>query len=236
MGDYPAIGSLWAAGAEGYAEAQRRVFDALGLSDVVELRQIEMHITSYAEDPVAACLGPANSLGAYVQSCTEDVICLMDIDAIPLRPRYFLKVLQRAAEIDGFVGIRQRRPGKRLRHLDYMGHAFMVFTRAAYERIGSPTFNERFPKYDIGGYITGCCREVGQYFEFLDPIHADEVLPHHTTRTNGKRGVMAPWGLGTTYDGVVYHAFWARDQRTLARFRKRCDEVIDAHSRQNTAF
>lgn len=140
----------------------------------------------------------------------------LDIDCVPLS-REALELVGARAEIGMLVGAVQRANHiKNDCHL-YVGPFCMAFSNYWYARLGSPTFYET-ERGDVGEELTYRWREQSKPVYFLWPTEVRNPL---WDLDHGRK-----FGLGTTYEGLFYHEFCARN--TAGNFERRCDEILEA--------
>ena len=151
----------------------------------------------------------------------DDILLLLDVDAIPLYTWPLHWAVENARE-GNLVGIAQS-PNHIDKRQVYVGPAFCCFSKKVWLAAGSPSFAHVRGQYDVGGLFSErhgrrlyvyplSCREVRWCVEF----------------ESGKYS----FGLGTTYGSadlgpMVYHQFHIRDRDDArTQFLEKCDEVL----------
>ena len=142
----------------------------------------------------------------------------LDIDCVPLAENS-LQLVARRAEIGMLVGAVQR-----ANHIQndchlYVGPFCMAFSTRQYTELGSPTFFET-ERGDVGEELTYRWRERSKPVYFLWPTEVRNPL---WELDHGRR-----FGLGTTYDGLFYHEFCARNM--AGEFEHKCKEILASAS------
>jgi hypothetical protein len=181
--------------------AQKAVFDHFGRKD---------HLQIHTELPHGA------AIDEYLNTRFWDEIAIFDIDCIPMNPVILLEAEEKAKE-GRLFGIEQS--ANHLGNERYVGAPFICFGRSLWESIGKPSFKETKTE-DVAGFVTRCAYWNQKKVEYLSPIACEEPrwkLPDGTV-----------FGLGTTYEGYIYHAFESRFQHgSTSRFIEKCKEVIN---------
>ncbi len=156
---------------------------------------------------------------SLMQSMRDEVIILWDIDCIPLQ-----KDIVNKAEIfarnGGIIGVAQK-ASHIPNSIVYAGPAFLAFSMKTYKALGSPTFTCT-DRSDCGGELTYKAIESGLEMILLRPTHVEKPMWDLTENTK--------FGPGTTFDNVIYHAFYSR-KNNGDMFIKKCEEVIANNSK-----
>lgn len=182
--------------------AQKAVFDHFGYSD-----HLQIHTN----------LSHGEAIDEWLNTRHWDEVAIFDIDCIPLNFFAFSNAAM-FLSYDRLFGIAQS--ANHLNSEKYVGAPFIVFGRSLWEAIGKPSFKETKTE-DVAGHFTRQAILWHKKVEYLYPTHCEEPrwkLPDGT-----------PFGLGTTYEGQIYHAFESRFQHgSTSRFIEKCKEVINA--------
>ncbi len=179
--------------------AQRKVFEKFGL----EIRQVlfdSVHPTAIDNE--------IDRLRYF------DYVIVFDIDAIPLTGDAIAKILYNCDHYAGVVGIAQQSNHINNDH-PYAGPSCIAFSQSVYEKLGRPKF-QWTPRSDVGEEITWIAQEKGIPVCLLNVSNIDE--------NKWKLGQDGQFGLGTTYENIVYHAFECR--LSTARFLAKCKSVL----------
>ena len=185
-------------------EAQKDVFRSLGLS----INQIQDDTISHGEFMNRVLRDP-NS---------PEYIVFFDIDCIPLSRKAIELLLSQILNRQTIAGAAQTAShllnGKNL----YIGPFFLGITKSLYHRLGNPDMREN-TFCDVGGLATAIAKFEGNTkIKYWYPSHVE--VPKWDLYQKGK------FGLGTTYRGLVYHAFESRLGESDNSFVRKCREVM----------
>jgi hypothetical protein len=158
----------------------------------------------------------AAGLDAFLTQYRRDAYVILDVDCIPLVP-WVLPWLLHNALAGILIGCAQRASHIENDSHIYAGPFAVAFGRELFESLGCVSFAST-PRGDVGEELTYRCEEAGIPISLLWPT--DVTVPLWDLRAG------RPFGEGTTYGGVLYHAFAIRDQRTCPIFLKKCEAVL----------
>lgn len=179
---------------------QKLVFDHLGI-DIIQYKYQDDHSHGFAID-------------WWLKNHEWEDIAIFDIDCIPLS-----KVTLNHAKVqieDCLFGAAQKAnhiPGSKI----YASPAFICFSKKVYNKLGQPTFIDG-NGFDVGAFVSHCARQSNVTVSLLWPTRVEV----EKWELDG----VTKFGLGTTYQGMVYHAFESRFNETTNRFIEKCKEVI----------
>jgi hypothetical protein len=164
---------------------------------------------------------------AWLKRNEYDQVMILDIDAIPVSRNAF------DINPDGITACIQY-PNHIPNASWYYAPFAFVAPKAIMDTIKA-SWKEVPNKYDVGGAVTHELELKRYPVELLYPTHVEEAPAGGMWQI--KQGVfkMGEFGLGTTYStqhgnrDVFYHAFQARDPRTLTRFVNKVHAVLEAH-------
>lgn len=165
-----------------------------------------------------------DSHGHAMQRCTNEnpneVTIFLDIDCIPLSHEAFRFLYDdRWTCVNGaLVGCAQRANHINNNKHIYAGPFCMSFLNETYKALGSPTFLET-TRGDVGEELTYRWQENHKSVYLLWP--SDVRVPKWNLFDN-----FVQFGLGTTYEGLFYHAFCARGDEGQALFTDKCRNVL----------
>jgi hypothetical protein len=164
-----------------------------------------------------------DALSFLVEEAETDIMIVLDIDCVPLTPGA-LQYISWPAQRGALAGCVQRANHiKNCAHL-YVGPFCMAFSKTRYKELGSPSFNET-ARGDVGEELTYAWqRDNPTMIKFLWPSNVEQPIFEWTLDGS------YTFGLGTTYDGLFYHAFNARTPEGSKRFIAKCDEILDKQS------
>jgi hypothetical protein len=95
--------------------------------------------------------------------------------------------------------------------------SFMVFSIKTFNLLGRPSF-ETTHRSDCGGELTHIANEKKIPIKYLYPSHVER--PDFVLEGNMK------FGMGTTYEGGIYHAFESRFTKNDHFFINKCLEIL----------
>ena len=156
------------------------------------------------------------AIDEYVASSSADVIVLLDIDAIPLRPNALTLLIEHAnrGELAGVV--------QRSNHIENNAHLFvapcaMAFKRALWEQAGRPSFKPT-GRGDVAEEFTYACEERGLPVSKLDITYSEGDI---WDLTDGRK-----YGHCTEYGHLFFHAFEIRVPFNQQRFVAKCKDIL----------
>ncbi len=162
-------------------------------------------------------------LARLVRDCPTDVVCFLDIDAIPVSA-YAFDFLYDFAVQGVLVG-----PPQRSLHLQNNRHIFIAmsataFSKKQYAAVGSPSFATTY-RGDIGEELTYAWDEKGGRRIRINPT--DVKVPLWPYEVDGEK----VYGHGTTFGGLFYHEFESsgytgKAEEHKTRFLEKCREVL----------
>lgn len=159
------------------------------------------------------------SLEHWTRQTDSEVTVFLDIDCIPLAPDAIPELIKSSRE-GRLSGCAQRAS-----HIENQGHVYagpfcMAFSPSRWRKLGFPAF---YPtaRGDTGEELTYRWESERQQVNLMWPSACENPL---WTLAEG-----VEFGPGTTYSGLFYHAFFARDDSH--RFTRKCEEVLNLCSR-----
>lgn len=193
----------------------------------------------FAQQLVKGIFNHPNALQSFVDSCNdEDIICLLDIDCIPLSKEAF-PILAEDVLADnrkGLAGVIQRANHiQNNKHL-YVGPSCMAFSKRYYRELRSPSFTETnrgdageeltYRWTEASGFIS---RQGDDYYRYPKNIHF--IWPLSCLQPIWNLDYGFKFGFGTTYGTAVagplfYHQFCARDKTQKEYFINKCNDVL----------
>lgn len=184
---------------------QRTVFNYFGF----EVNQVENN--KYSEH--------GDFLNDIIRNVTDpDYIIFFDIDCIPVSKDWFNKLWIDLQKRDTIVGAAQTanhlQEGKNL----YVSPFFCAISTDYLKKLKYPDLRIT-ETMDGGQNLTEVIRRANGNICFWWPTDIEEELwdlyhPEHTR-----------FGMGTTYNNAVYHAFFSRMDKS-ERFIKKCKEIL----------
>lgn len=149
-----------------------------------------------------------------------DYVITFDVDAVPLTRQCVSKLLFNVDHYQALVGVAQQSNHINSDH-PYAGPCCCAFSMESYKKLGSPSFQASV-RGDVGEELSWRCQELGLPVCLLWPTQVEEP------RWNLGRGMR--FGLGTTYENEVYHAYESR--LSSQRFISRCKSLLDQVKRK----
>lgn len=161
------------------------------------------------------------SIDDFLSSITNEneVICLFDIDCIPLNSKIITESLLWCGENIGIFSIAQKAANIK-NPIIHASPAFMVFSKKTYDYLNKPTFQET-ERSDCGGEMTHIAREKGVEIRMLYPNHVEVPV--------WELDSYIKFGYGTTYENKIFHSFESRfgNEKLNSIFIKKCREVLN---------
>jgi len=180
-------------------EYQKKVFNHFGL----EVEQI-LHSKEHGE-----------AIDYWLNIMEWDKVAIFDIDCIPLN-KFTLSHAEAQSEGNVFGA------AQKANHIEgssiYASPAFICLSKEVYNKIGRPTFKDG-NGFDVGAFASHVAAQSGVSVSLLWPSEVEEPKWSLSGDTM--------FGYGTTYQGMVYHAFESRfNHESTSRFIAKCKEVI----------
>jgi hypothetical protein len=144
-----------------------------------------------------------------------------DADCVPLSREKILECLQFVSENDSFIGIAQASNHIRPSSHIYAAPAFFIISRSCWERLQKPSFRENF-RSDVGQELSRTAEFFGVSYKCLYP-DCYEKEPVGGVWPLGNYGF---YGIGTVFDGAVYHLYQGRLRSNLDLFLTRCSQIV----------
>ncbi len=163
--------------------------------------------------------------GHAMQRCTDknknDVTAFLDIDCVPLSKQSFRFLFDDSWSCahGALVGCAQRANHIQNNKHIYVGPFCMAFTNATYDEVGRPSFLETY-RGDVSEELTYRWQEKNKPVYFLYPSDVQKPMWDLIDNT-------VQFGLGTTYEGLFYHAFCARTVEGQNLFINACSNLLD---------
>ena len=187
-------------------KAQKDVFSAFGL-----------RINQIADDEI--------SHGDFLNKICNDTISpeyiiFFDIDCIPIKKEAISKVLYQIKDGKTIAGAAQTcnhvLNGENL----YVGPFFLGLSKTVYNKLNCPDMNEG-SFWDVAGLLSiAAVYHKKTRIKYWYPTDVEE--PKWDLYKNGK------FGIGTTYENLVYHAFESRLGSCDNGFIKKCSQVLNS--------
>lgn len=180
-------------------EYQKKVFNHLGL-DIEQIRHSMTH---------------GEAIDYWLSIMEWDKVAIFDIDCIPLH-KFTLRHAE--AQVEGNIFGAAQKANHIPKSEIYVSPAFICLSKDIYSKCGFPTFKDG-NGFDVGGFVSHVATQTGVNLSLLWPTHVEEP--------KWDLGNNSTFGYGTTYQGMVYHAFESRmNHESTSRFIQKCKEVI----------
>ncbi len=147
---------------------------------------------------------------------TKEFIIFFDVDAIPLKKIAIFRLLSQMFHYNSVSGAVQTANHCNKGQNNYVGPFFLGIRKSMYSTLGKPPLHGD-DKFDVGGRLTWEAEKMNVPIVYWIPSHVEVPL--------WKLYKIGYFGYGTTYDGMIYHAFEIR-YGNYYRFIKKCKEVI----------
>lgn len=183
-------------------DAQASVFEYFGL----DILQVQTEMSHGA------------AIDWFIRNHPWNEVAIFDIDCIPLH-KHVLSDARKIVREGALYGIAQS-----ANHLSgklYVGAPFICFSRDTIRDLGWPSFMESKTE-DVAGEVTRAAERIGKEVRMLWPTHVE--VEKWSLADKGT------FGLGTTYQDTVYHAFESRfNHESTSRFIHKCNLITSLH-------
>lgn len=195
-----------------YKTFQKMVFDKLN----IPIYQLPKYISEYND--------PKHQAGTFkpiIESTDHDFYIFFDIDCIPLNVYFYEKIVNKIKDGNTLAGAIQT-----ANHLpnpinSYVSQAFMGISREVFYKIGCPNGISDFNHDEFQSYTELCIKnEIN--IEYWMPTKVE--IPMWKLYKNSIH--IGEFGIGTTYENMIYHNFASRDGSYFDYFVDKCKEVI----------
>lgn len=183
-------------------EAQASVFKYFGL-DILQVQTDMSH---------------GAAIDWFLNALPWEEVAIFDIDCIPLHKQVLndARKIVREGAVYGIAQSANHLSGKL-----YVGAPFICLSRKTMIEIGWPSFMETKSE-DVAGEITRAAERAGKEVRMLWPTHVEVE--------KWKLADKGVFGLGTTYQDTVYHAFESRfNHESTSRFINKCNLITSLH-------
>jgi hypothetical protein len=152
-----------------------------------------------------------------------DIVGFLDIDCIPTNKQVVDDAIAYCDERSSFVGIAQASNHiKPCSHI-FAAPAFFFMWRETWKELQCPTFSEVPDLGDVAENVSYAAEMAGLRYKTLFPTHytkdADEGAWHLHT--------YGVYGIGTHFEGGVYHLYQARMNNNVELFLSMAESVIN---------
>ena len=166
--------------------------------------------------------------GAWMDEVMEksetDIVCFLDIDCVFTNLKVFEDAIDFCAKTKSFTGISQvSNHIKPASHI-FAGPAFFMIWRDTWVTMNSPTFSEMV-MCDVGENVSYTAEMLGIKYKTLFPTH-------YYRRPENERWFLHSWGeygIGTYFEGGVFHLFQGRMKQNQELFVKVCGDIVSGN-------
>ena len=156
-----------------------------------------------------------------LERSATDVVGFLDLDCVPLNREVVVSAIQQAFHQNSFVGVAQA-----TNHIPPKSHifaapAFFFIKADVWRALGKPSFAET-PRGDVGEEVSYVAEEKGVRYRALYPQFYEAPAREGIWRL----GNYGFYGIGTVFEGGVYHLYQGRFETNLERFVQRCGEIV----------
>lgn len=160
-------------------------------------------------------------LDRVIGQSKSKVVAIIEPDLIPLNKEIIEKAAQYVFENDTFLGCAQVSNHIHPATHVFASPAFFFITPSCYEKLGRPSFLET-RRADVAEELTFAAERIGLRFKTLFPKSYERAPVEGVWRL----GSYGHYGIGTVFDGGVYHLFQSRLAANVDLFVTRCEEVV----------
>ena len=164
-------------------------------------------------------IGHGRWMESILNSSESDVVIFFDLDCIPTNRNIVIKAAKYCIENESIFGIAQASnhipPGDFI----FCGPSFLAISVKAWREIGSPPLRE-FPGFDVAEYLSYLIlKKNRKYFSLLPEFYFEQ--------SGDYLHCFGEYGIGTYYEGGIFHLWQARNGRFLNYFITACNSVLN---------
>jgi hypothetical protein len=163
--------------------------------------------------------GHGKWMESILKSSTSEVVIFFDIDCIPLNREIVLEAAKYSNDNVSIFGIAQVSnhipPGDFI----FCGASFLAISLEAWKNVGSPPLRE-FPGYDVGEYLSYLIIKNNKKYISLLPEYYHEF-------SGGYLHCFGEYGIGTYYEGGIFHLWQSRNGKYLNYFFSACNNILN---------
>jgi hypothetical protein len=161
-----------------------------------------------------------------LENSTADVLGFFDSDCVPTNKDIVMYAANYALAHQSFIGIAQASNHIAPKSHIFAAPAFYFIYREAWTRIGKPSFLETFPqggRSDVAEEVSYRAEERGLRYKALYPTHFERE-PVEGAWHLGNYGI---YGVGSHFEGGVYHLYQGRFGNNSDLFVQRCADIVE---------
>lgn len=151
----------------------------------------------------------------------SDIIGFFDIDCVPTNKEIIKQAINYCVKNNSFIGIAQAS-----NHIPPSSHifaapAFFFITKSCYLSLDCPSFCET-NRSDVAQEVSYRAEELSKPYKAIYPKYFEKP----STEGVWKLGNYGKFGVGTYFNGGIYHLYQGRFSNNIELFTKRCDQII----------
>lgn len=161
-------------------------------------------------------------MNEVLNNVDSDVIGFFDIDCIPTNKDIVYNAIEYCIKNDSFIGIAQASNHIPPYHHIFAAPAFFFITKNCYKFLGNPSFLET-NRSDVAQEVSYIAEEKMKQYRILYPLFYEKP----SIEGIWNLGHYGKYGIGTYFEGGIYHLYQGRFQNNVDLFKKRCQQIID---------
>lgn len=185
-------------------------------------------VMSHFEIPVQYTVETINHgiwMNKILDETTSDFICFFDADCVPITLQGFQDSIQKALQLQTFIGIAQASNHKQgFENHIFAAPGFLIVKKEIYENFGKPNMMGTH-RSDAAQELSHLSDERNIPYGLIYPTHY-EFGPKENQGNPWRLGNYGYFGIGTIYDNICYHLYQGRMQQNIQLFQKRCNQII----------
>lgn len=151
-----------------------------------------------------------------------EIIGFLDSDCVPTNKEIVSKAINYTIKNKSFIGISQVSNHINPRTHVYAAPAFFFMHRDCWNSLGRTSCIET-RRSDVAEEISHIAEERGKTYRCLYPTHLERAPQGGLWRLNN----YSYYGIGTHFQGGIYHLYQGRFSENIELFEKRCKEIVD---------
>ena len=166
-----------------------------------------------------------------INESKSDIIGFIDIDCVVTNDQIISECIKYLNKKKSIIGIAQVTGHIHPANHIFVGAGFFFIFKKSWEDVGKPSFvqlkdklkNYFKTKYD---YAEGVC-----YAFEKKKIKYKALYPTHFQKYNETNQYhlhnYGPYGIGTHFNGGIYHLYESRNNDNIQLFKKKCEEILN---------
>lgn len=161
-------------------------------------------------------------MDSVLANSTADVVGFLDIDCVPTNAAIVPSAVRYVSDSRSLIGIAQASNHIPPKSHIFAAPAFFFIWRETWDGLNRPTFSET----QYGDVAENVC-----YAAEVAGLRYRTLFPTHYTRTPDEGAwhlhTYGVFGIGTVFEGGVYHLYQGRFTRNVDLFVEVCRSIID---------